>query len=636
MSKTVPSAQGESRAVRESGCSADVRPYGFSGKEQLAVDLLLKGLTSAQSAQQMGVKPSTVRAYLQRAYKKAGVANADEMVALIERDGRACGVASPDAGCAGEASFARGLSGETPRRAVLLAPAVLQSTLLISTLLLLLPGDVLWRTWNRGWELVCGATGAMGVFGAALLLLIRFRDGGVPLLRRNVKAVRSEGFARHGVMMLGFATALLMLGVGACVDRFVTHGIDGGPAGSLAFFAASFLYVLCLCAWVALFWLAGCEKPNRAGSQDANSIRLSAERRGGEALWKVFPLTGVTTLAYLLTRPYLGSVVWSASVVLVACAVVALSFCSAPYLAWRYGGEEGGAVLRACKATWKGMPSSAPSRPSSSSAFLSHAPGVSIPRLMLVGCAWGLAWEELWRSLSAFSVVGMIIPFVVGSLFMLGVLFALSWGRRGWGYSAVAVCACLASLIQGSAFSLFAAAFVGLFVLLESELGPGLLVLRELCWCCVSFSLGGLAGLVCIGVVSDVLFVVGFVQAGPLNPLWSLVSFSLGTFCLSALAAFGLLLASARNGRRMRALLEEDWERSAGRRVRDFLERRGLNDTQVEVALLVACGATTAQISEALSYSRGTINSSRAAAYRLLRINSRSQLVALLERELAL
>lgn len=60
-----------------------MKSLGLSDGEKLAVELTFAGLTSAQAAAKMGVKAPTVRSYLQRSYKKAGVASFDELRALL-------------------------------------------------------------------------------------------------------------------------------------------------------------------------------------------------------------------------------------------------------------------------------------------------------------------------------------------------------------------------------------------------------------------------------------------------------------------------------------------------------------------------------------------------------------------------
>ncbi|MDO4854871.1 MAG: helix-turn-helix transcriptional regulator [Coriobacteriia bacterium] len=57
--------------------------FGLSDREAQAVSLAIKGMTSEESAEKMGVKAPTVRTYLQRAYKKAEVRGLDDLACKI-------------------------------------------------------------------------------------------------------------------------------------------------------------------------------------------------------------------------------------------------------------------------------------------------------------------------------------------------------------------------------------------------------------------------------------------------------------------------------------------------------------------------------------------------------------------------
>ena len=57
--------------------------HGLTEREGEAVRFCLEGFNSVESAEKMGLKPSTVRNYLQRAYKKLGIANAEALPALF-------------------------------------------------------------------------------------------------------------------------------------------------------------------------------------------------------------------------------------------------------------------------------------------------------------------------------------------------------------------------------------------------------------------------------------------------------------------------------------------------------------------------------------------------------------------------
>lgn len=67
----------------------------------------------------------------------------------------------------------------------------------------------------------------------------------------------------------------------------------------------------------------------------------------------------------------------------------------------------------------------------------------------------------------------------------------------------------------------------------------------------------------------------------------------------------------------------------------NFLLAKGLNQTQAHVALDIAKGLSSSQIAAKEHLSSGSINSARLVAYRKLGINSRRDLVAVLEREVS-
>ena len=64
-----------------------------------------------------------------------------------------------------------------------------------------------------------------------------------------------------------------------------------------------------------------------------------------------------------------------------------------------------------------------------------------------------------------------------------------------------------------------------------------------------------------------------------------------------------------------------------------ILSARGLGETQAKVLALVAAGASSSGIAQALCLAPGTVSSSRADGYRLLGIHSREELVELIENE---
>ena len=93
----------------------------LTDREKQVLLLLLEGRNSAQSAEALDLKPSTVRAYLQRSYKKLNVSGGDEAISLL-RGEEAEDPTPSDIPIAPEEQRA---TTESPRRAVCLALAIL-------------------------------------------------------------------------------------------------------------------------------------------------------------------------------------------------------------------------------------------------------------------------------------------------------------------------------------------------------------------------------------------------------------------------------------------------------------------------------------------------------------------------------
>ena len=84
-----PSACGEDGSPNHKCASAlesDMRRAGLTDRELQVVALLLQGCSSKESASELGIRPSTVREYLRRSYKKLEVADSAELIKKLECD----------------------------------------------------------------------------------------------------------------------------------------------------------------------------------------------------------------------------------------------------------------------------------------------------------------------------------------------------------------------------------------------------------------------------------------------------------------------------------------------------------------------------------------------------------------------
>lgn len=104
---------------------------------------------------------------------------------------------------------------------------------------------------------------------------------------------------------------------------------------------------------------------------------------------------------------------------------------------------------------------------------------------------------------------------------------------------------------------------------------------------------------------------------------------SLG-YVLSSLYGLLCIAACLRTQRNAQVLELLGEQPSSEERLRYTLRGRGLTHIQEDVVLGILRGQTSAQIGLALHYSRGAINTARAAAYKRLDVHSRSELIATL------
>ena len=153
---------------------------------------------------------------------------------------------------------------------------------------------------------------------------------------------------------------------------------------------------------------------------------------------------------------------------------------------------------------------------------------------------------------------------------------------------------------------------------------------------CCCFGLGCLVALVGMDMLTDMFFFNQFRMdnMGGHNVVLQFVSMCFGV----AAIALGLLhltaLYEVRGSIALAKMVQLDSVKFSDR-TEHYLYSKGLTSTQVEVAMRIAKGMSSRQISEELNYARGTINSARAAIYKLLQVNSRIQLIELLDKNIS-
>lgn len=324
---------------------------------------------------------------------------------------------------------------------------------------------------------------------------------------------------------------------------------------------------------------------------------------------------------------------------LLSCAaIVAIVLCAiSSSISWMCHHDAGGAAI-----------SSVPVAPTS--------PGVTLDVLHVVYLALlslmiGIAWEEVWRSASPLSFAPLMMP-LFGCIIVVcvGGLRSQGVGATRQLLSGTLVVVFAAESGQASV-ALFGTSVLVIYLLALSLRNTVRMSARGLPLC----ALFGVAGILGGGKVTnvyadlsyaqfrDVVF-GGYASMGDVVPASGMGDVRTAMLvaivtCLTLLMLLTVwagvrLLTDVRNERYAAALLASHNEDRS--RLESYLAGRGLNSVQVEVALRIVAGESGPQIARAMCYSIGTVNSARDAAYRLLRVHRRAQLVALLRRDAGL
>lgn len=260
------------------------------------------------------------------------------------------------------------------------------------------------------------------------------------------------------------------------------------------------------------------------------------------------------------------------------------------------------------------------------------------PSRLLHGLAFftlGALIESLWRhALPTFASSSLL---VFGAISIVGcTIFWFSVSKKG-GIAFVAVA--FIALVLGAKGCLPAMAmlivltFCGVVAL---ELRSSIFRPCDIALTCCCFGLGCLAALVGMDMLTDVFFFNQFRMddMGGRNVVLQFVSMCFGVAAIASGLLHLTTLYEARGSLELVKIVRFDSTKFSDR-AEHYLYSKGLTSTQVEVAMRIARGMPSRQISEELNYARGTINSARAAIYKLLKVNSRIQLIELLDKNIS-
>ena len=606
---------------------------GLTDREMEAVAWVLADLTSAEAADRMGLKASTVRVYVQRAYRKLGVINYDEarrLYAMHEDDATAL-INDP----VPSVPMCSRLTEHRTSLARFCASVAIASGIVVITLLLVPTASLGSTAWIGEGVYVGCAAALFLIAGASLVARGDAVEGEDAERTANVKSIGyvsdSDGTGRldwAGGIPTGFlfARAVCRSRVAACafgaltavlgcvfamLPGFVRSAFGIWPAITLA---VTFAYVLCMAGW---------------GSALISRFGLSTECGRSCSGTRISICVGcfasvAAALLFQVVAPWMGLATASVAAVLFAgSSVAAVSLRPIPDT------PSDASLYNHLEHSVAGGKNSAPSR--------CFRDATLAARWFAVFCtAMGFMWSRLWK--------GLAMPFLglAETLFMIVVIVILCafFSAQTSGRSRIAVVAlavaCGVLYAMGIPVAIVcASAFLPvLFVLWCCD--KGLFRSSSVLWFALMFAFGAFAGFVyAAGVERNVIL---WQELSSIGFAWTLSFFQLAMSTVTLLALVGLGLSCKFTADEWRArIAARELENSACEsRVRSYLVGRGLNPLQVDVVTGIVQGMTSAQIADALSYSAGSINTARLVAYRLLEVHNRAQLVELLARETGL
>lgn len=603
-------SDGRSAETPDSACTVPVTPAcavnavapadmpvqsacGLTDRERACLHLALEGRTSASIADELGIGASTARSYLQRAYRKLGVSSLGEA--------RECMAAqSPVPEIAVKA---------VPNRVVAerigwAGRAFAGAFSLLATLLLL--PDASRGSWGAGFASVY-ALAVAALIAAVWNLAPNGGESGAILPPAVSRAVHAFPLSAVFMVVLGIARAsFLVVGYRALPWPFKEwYGVERA------------VELLLLCALL--------------------SSLIALARR----VHVVSPWEGAAL------RPCLPSVVLGVSLGAMIVALVPDSL--AVYLL--------AAVLAAACAAFAVHVICGSTKAASACDDETQAPleldntvfPMLVPTVLLAACAL----EAIWRDRAQFSFAPAFVPWLLA---LAALLLKLLSPRAGFRFAActlafgVPVTACASACGYGPmvlfAFDAALAACLMLCVRCRVHI-TGQLRAR----CLALFAVGLVMSVKAMNLFGDVSLwayqsmyssfassvaaVVPVSGAGDLRG--TLLALGAAFVAVMSIGSILLLAFVARNAagelsvRRQLSAPSFD-----GNRLRSYLAGRGLNETQTEVLIATARGKTAPSIAAELHYASGTVSSARDAGYRLLRVHSRTQLVALLRRDAGL
>ncbi len=239
----------------------------------------------------------------------------------------------------------------------------------------------------------------------------------------------------------------------------------------------------------------------------------------------------------------------------------------------------------------------------------------------------GFAWEELWRLSGWYTLFPVLSPMLC--VVSLGCA-ALLLSRKHHIEAATLAVISVSALLAEANNVLFAAALLSCAGTTRLCIAKGYLDLDDLDGMSLACGTGMVAGDYLVNYAGTLLtgntaYSAPFGGREALSMLVACLAVAFATVCSAA-----CLLATWRTIRNDEAARTVAHAQGFHQRAEHVLFARGLNRTQVEVAMDVIDGKSSTYIAEMRHMSRGTVNSARSAVYRSFGVHSRPDFIAAL------
>lgn len=584
-----------SQAIHEALEGLDLAP-----REYEVARMLLQGKSSSQTAELLGLKPSTVRTYLRRAYAKAGVSNASEFAkklmpqADVDDEGDREAAPSPH-----KPDRPAGVIAHAVERLKPYCPELARCTSAGLLILTLTPAFEEQTAWGLGQPLIYLVSIGFIVASLAAMSAASYVREHLSVQGQTLSQVPQSPRTMAANMALAIALALGMFSLALYRLQRLLLNMDSWPLlAVMGGFSAGLSLII------------GYSTPSPSTSPVTNKDAKS---------------NAVLGIGLKLMAPML---------VLIGIAHP-VAFAPAAFLLALVSGFATTICL-----TMRDRTKPMTVFEESSASHKTNATGASqepgpFDALLLAACfALGSTIEETWRVLTDFSIWGASLPFIIVALGCSLLVTIKANGRKAiLPVSAIALASAASCMLHSGHVAVLIALCLTLVLTAESMAAKTMPQHISTCRQILAFACGLAVTCWLVNRYSDITGwnTVALSGIGGIERVHQFALYLAGTFFCAVDVCCALLTKHAIDGMAAADLTQTASNVDADsidRRIINFLLAKGMNETQAAVLLEIVHGKTTSAISEHLNYSRGTVNSARLAGYRMLNVHSTSQLIS--------